>query len=47
MFLDFGYAKKNGGDCILRFDDTNPEAEDVEYINAIIVRARHLTVDLP
>mmetsp|Transcript_25701 Transcript_25701/g.101351 ORF Transcript_25701/g.101351 Transcript_25701/m.101351 type:complete len:763 (-) Transcript_25701:366-2654(-) len=36
MFLDFGYAKKNGGDCILRFDDTNPEAEDVEYINAII-----------
>lgn len=39
MFLDFGYAKKNGGDCILRFDDTNPAGEEMEYINGIIVSA--------
>ena len=25
MHLNFGYAKKNGGVCYLRFDDTNPE----------------------
>lgn len=36
MFLDFGYAKKMNGDCILRFDDTNPTVEKTEYINAII-----------
>ena len=35
MFLDFGYAMKMGGECILRYDDTNPEAEKVEYTNAI------------
>jgi glutaminyl-tRNA synthetase len=31
MSLDFGIARKNGGDTILRFDDTNPEAESQEY----------------
>lgn len=35
MFIDFGYAKKMGGDCILRFDDTNPTVEKTEYIDAI------------
>lgn len=35
MFLDFGYAKKMGGDCILRFDDTNPTVEKNVYIDAI------------
>jgi glutaminyl-tRNA synthetase len=30
MSLDFGIARKNGGDTILRFDDTNPEAESQE-----------------
>jgi glutaminyl-tRNA synthetase len=35
MFLDFGYGKKLG-ECILRFDDTNPEAESQEYIDSII-----------
>lgn len=35
MFIDFGYAKKMNGECILRFDDTNPAAEKVEYIEAI------------
>lgn len=35
MFIDFGYAKKMNGDCILRFDDTNPTVEKTEYIDAI------------
>jgi glutaminyl-tRNA synthetase len=35
MFVDFGLAKKRGGKCFLRFDDTNPEAESMEYINHI------------
>jgi glutaminyl-tRNA synthetase len=34
MSLDFGIARKNGGDTILRFDDTNPEAESQEYARA-------------
>ena len=33
--LDFGMAKKYGGKCNLRFDDTNPVKEEVEYIDAI------------
>ena len=33
--LDFGIAEKHGGICNLRFDDTNPVKEDVEYIEAI------------
>ncbi len=34
--LNFGIAKENNaGLCNLRFDDTNPEKEDVEYTNAI------------
>eukprot|EP00178_Gracilaria_changii_P003504 TRINITY_DN151_c0_g2_i12.p1 TRINITY_DN151_c0_g2~~TRINITY_DN151_c0_g2_i12.p1 ORF type:complete len:784 (+),score=125.94 TRINITY_DN151_c0_g2_i12:2967-5318(+) len=36
MFIDFGYAKKMAGECILRFDDTNPTVEKTEYIEAII-----------
>lgn len=35
MFIDFGYAKKMGGYCLLRFDDTNPTAEKEEYFGAI------------
>jgi glutaminyl-tRNA synthetase len=35
MNLSFGYAKRMGGNCYLRFDDTNPEAESVEYIDSI------------
>jgi len=33
--LDFGMAKKYNGKCNLRFDDTNPVKEDVEYIDSI------------
>lgn len=33
--LNFGLAEKYNGRCHLRFDDTNPEKEDVEYIESI------------
>lgn len=33
--MDFGIAQKYGGVCNLRFDDTNPVKEDVEYVDAI------------
>jgi glutaminyl-tRNA synthetase len=33
--LNFGIARDYGGDCNLRFDDTNPEKESIEYINSI------------
>jgi len=42
MFLDFGVARKSGGTCILRFDDTNPTAEKVEYMASIQEMVRWL-----
>ena len=33
--LNFVLAEKNGGLCNLRFDDTNPTKEDVEYVDSI------------
>src|SRR4249920_733756 len=33
--LNFGIAEENAGTCNLRFDDTNPTKEDVEYVDAI------------
>jgi glutaminyl-tRNA synthetase len=33
--LNFGVAEEHGGTCNLRFDDTNPTTEDVEYVDAI------------
>ncbi|MDU1892054.1 MAG: glutamine--tRNA ligase/YqeY domain fusion protein [Dysgonomonas sp.] len=33
--IDFGIAKEYGGVCNLRFDDTNPVKEDVEYVDSI------------
>ena len=34
--LNFGLARDYGGVCHLRFDDTNPEKEDTEYVNSIM-----------
>ena len=35
LCINFGMAKKYGGTCNLRFDDTNPVKEDEEYVNSI------------
>lgn len=35
IWLNFGLAQKYGGDCHLRFDDTNPEKEEQVYVDAI------------
>jgi len=35
IFLNFGIAKKYGGTCNLRFDDTNPSKEDIEFVDSI------------
>ena len=43
--LNFGLAQKYGGKCNLRFDDTNPTKEDIEYINAIQEDVRWLGLD--
>ncbi len=36
MAQNFGVAKQFNGRCIMRFDDTNPEAEEKEYIDTIL-----------
>lgn len=36
ILLNFGLAEQYGGRCHLRFDDTNPEKEEQEYVDAII-----------
>jgi glutaminyl-tRNA synthetase len=43
--LDFGVAAEYGGTCNLRFDDTNPEKESVEYEEAIMNDIRWLGFD--
>lgn len=43
--LDFGMAQKYGGKCNLRFDDTNPVREEVEYIDSIKEDIRWLGFD--
>ena len=40
--LNFGLAQSYGGVCHLRFDDTNPEKEEQEYVDAIIEAVRWL-----
>lgn len=35
IILNFGLAERYGGKCNLRFDDTNPEKEDTEYVDSI------------
>jgi glutaminyl-tRNA synthetase len=43
--LNFGIAKEYGGKCNLRFDDTNPTKEDVEYVESIQEDVRWLGYD--
>ena len=40
--LNFGIARENAGQCNLRFDDTNPVKEDVEYVDSITTDVRWL-----
>jgi glutaminyl-tRNA synthetase len=43
--LNFGLAETFGGRCHLRFDDTNPTTEDVEYVDSIEADVRWLGFD--
>jgi len=43
--LNFGLARDYGGVCHLRFDDTNPEKEDTEFVHSIIDAVRWLGFD--
>lgn len=45
LCIDFGMAEQYGGLCNLRFDDTNPTKEDVEYVEAIQYDIRWLGFD--
>ena len=43
--LNFGIAAEYGGNCNLRFDDTNPEKEEQEYVDAIVEAVHWLGFD--
>ncbi len=43
--LNFGLAEDYGGKCNLRFDDTNPQKEEVEYVESIMEDVRWLGFD--
>jgi len=43
--LNFGLARDYGGVCHLRFDDTNPEKEEQEYVDSIVESVRWLGFD--
>jgi glutaminyl-tRNA synthetase len=43
--LNFGTARKYGGTCNLRFDDTNPEKEEQEYVDSIMNDVRWVLSD--
>jgi glutaminyl-tRNA synthetase len=45
IVLNFGIAAETGGRCHLRFDDTNPETEDVRYVESIMDTVRWLGYD--
>jgi glutaminyl-tRNA synthetase len=45
ILLNFGLAKEYGGACNLRFDDTNPEKEEQEYVDSIIQSVKWLVGD--
>ncbi|KAI0306840.1 glutamine-tRNA ligase [Multifurca ochricompacta] len=42
IFINFGYAAHHGGKCFLRYDDTNPEAEEAVYFESILEIVRWL-----
>ncbi|THH16439.1 hypothetical protein EW146_g4195 [Bondarzewia mesenterica] len=42
IFVNFGYAAHHGGRCYLRYDDTNPEAEEARYFESILEMVRWL-----
>jgi glutaminyl-tRNA synthetase len=42
IFINFGYAAYHGGHCYLRYDDTNPEAEEGRYFESIMEVVRWL-----
>ena len=43
--VSFGLAEEHGGTCNLRFDDTNPEGEDMKYVEAFERDLRWLGFD--
>lgn len=43
--VNFGLAQEYGGKCHLRFDDTNPETEETEYVESIMKDVRWLGFD--
>ena len=43
--INFGFADEFGGKCNLRFDDTNPEKEETEYVESIIADVKWLGGD--
>ena len=45
ILLNFGLAQEYGGACNLRFDDTNPEKEEQEYVDSIIDAVKWLGFD--
>ena len=45
ILLNFGLAQQYGGKCNLRFDDTNPEKEEQEYVDSILEMVRWLGYD--
>jgi glutaminyl-tRNA synthetase len=45
IVLNFGLAEAFGGDCNLRFDDTNPTKEETEYVESIIEDVKWLGAD--
>ena len=45
FMIDYLVAKENGGELILRFDDTNPTKEETEFVDAILEDARWLGIE--
>ncbi len=43
--LNFGLARDYGGVCHMRFDDTNPDKEDTEYVDSILDSVKWLGFD--